>query len=150
MDKALDILLKSSDLVIVLEEGDEVIESIKKYAKEEEISGFFVGIGAVRNPIIGYYDLEKRQYIKAELNGSYEVISLLGTISYLPNGEPFIHAHIALGDSEHRVLGGHLFRAEVSVTLELIILRTEKITRQKDEKFGLWLIGNVEEKVSED
>ncbi len=138
-------MFAESDFIMVLEAGDEIIESLKKFAKEENLSGFFMGIGAVRDPVIGYYDVEKKQYVKAELEGEYEVLSLMGTISYLPDGEPFIHAHIILGDSQHRALGGHLFRAKVSVTLELIILRTQKMLRQKDKRFDLWLISGVEE-----
>lgn len=138
-------MFAESDFIMVLEAGDEIIESLKKFAKEENLSGFFMGIGAVRDPVVGYYDVEKKQYVKAELEGEYEVLSLMGTISYLPDGKPFIHAHIILGDNQHRALGGHLFRAKVSVTLELIILRTQKMLRQKDKKFDLWLISGVEE-----
>ncbi|MCR8463294.1 MAG: DNA-binding protein [Candidatus Korarchaeota archaeon] len=134
-----------SDFVLVLEKGDDVTESLKKLAKEENLSGFFMGIGAVADPTIGYFDVEKKQYLKMELKGSFEVLGLTGNISFLPDGEPFVHAHIILGDSNHKVLGGHLFSAKVSITLELLILRTQKLLREKNPEFDLWLISGAEE-----
>lgn len=134
-----------SDFVLVLDKGEDVIESLKKLARDENLGGFFTGIGAVADPVIGYFDIEKKQYLKLELKGSYEVLSLTGNISFLPNGEPFIHAHVILGDNNHRVFGGHLFSAKVSVTLELLILRTQKLLREKDPEFNIWLISGTEE-----
>ncbi|MHA1615925.1 MAG: PPC domain-containing DNA-binding protein [Candidatus Njordarchaeales archaeon] len=126
--------------ILVLEPGDEIIESIKKFAKENDFHGYFFGIGAVRNPEIGYFDLEKKEYVIKSLEGEFEVTSLIGNVSRDKNGEVIVHAHITIGDKEYRVFGGHLIKAVVSVTLELFCGITRRIMRKRDEKTGLKII----------
>jgi len=126
--------------IIILDQGEKVIESLKRICEEKKIHGFFLGIGAVRTPEIGYFDLNKREYIRKALDGEYEVISLLGNISRDKEGKAIVHAHISLGDRNYRVLGGHLFKADDSVTLEISVFSTPAIVRAIDEFTGLKLI----------
>jgi hypothetical protein len=49
------------------------------------------------------------------------LVSLTGNVS-LKDGAVYVHAHVALGDTEFRLWGGHLFEAKVAVTTEIAIL----------------------------
>ena len=67
------------------------------------------------------------------------MVSLLGNIS-LKDGEPFAHIHVALGDPEGRVYGGHLISGEVFVA-EVFVqeLLGEPLERKPQENgLALW------------
>lgn len=105
--------------ILRLERGEEVLEQLVSFASREGISaGVVAGIGAVEDITLGYFDVEEKKYVKENLKGSYEVVSLNGTAS-LSSGHPLFHIHAVLADREHRTRGGHLFSARVSVTLEV-------------------------------
>ncbi|MFC1679586.1 PPC domain-containing DNA-binding protein [Elusimicrobiota bacterium] len=124
-----------------LERGEEVVESLVKFAKDENIaSGSFTAIGAVDDPVLGYYDLPNKTYLKKELPGEYEVAGLTGDFTEL-DGEPMAHIHAVLSDAGCRTLGGHVFKATVSLTLEVAVQAYPfKMKRKPDEVTGLKLI----------
>ena len=126
--------------IIILDAGDKVIKSLREFAEKENIFGFFFGLGAVKNPIIAYYDLSKREYVKKQFFGEFEVTSLVGNITQDAEGNVIVHAHINLADNSLNCWGGHLIEAEVSVTLEIIAIIHEKIIRKTDDRFKLKLI----------
>jgi len=126
--------------IIILDAGDKVIKSLQEFAKKENIFGFFFGLGAVKNPIIAYYDLSRKEYIKKQFFGEFEVTSIMGNITQDTEGNVIVHAHINLADNSMNCWGGHLIEAEVSVTLEIIVITHEKISRKLDDRFKLKLI----------
>ena len=121
-------------VIVVLEPGDKIIDSLKKIAKEKNINGYFKGIGAVKWAEIGYGDAKTGKYNIKRVTGGFEVLGLNGNITLVETGEIIIHAHILLGDREHRVLGGHLIEGEVSITCEIFINRIK--TKLQRERLG--------------
>lgn len=131
-----------SGFLLVLDRGDEVIESLKEFAASERIGAAWLsGIGAVRDVTLGYLDLELKQYLRQELGAeSMELLSLSGNLARL-NSEPVAHCHVVVGDREMRTYGGHLFRAVVSVTVEMSVQVYEgEVARRFDEESGANLI----------
>ena len=113
---------KTSDgFMVRCEIGDEVIATLTKFAADHKIhSGSIIGIGALLNPELGYYDIHTRTYTRKKFDGDYELVSLTGNFARM--GETTImHCHAAFSDIEFRVIGGHLFSAEVAVTGEFYI-----------------------------
>ena len=91
---------------------------------------------------IGYYDLEKRQYVFRQEQGPFEVTNLDGNVTEL-NEMPLIHAHAVLArcDDTLACIGGHIRRAVVAVTLELCLRQiSQPLLREYDEATGLNLI----------
>ena len=132
----------SGGYVLKLEIGDEIIDSIVSFCKEKGIkSGVLSGIGAAEDLAILFFDREKKEYIPREFMGqSYEIVSMNGNISLL-DGEPMAHAHIALGDADYNVFGGHLKSGIVSVTCEIALTMTDgHIERAYDEETRLNLL----------
>lgn len=77
--------------LLVLDIGDEIVTSLKQLASNERI-GFatITGIGAVHKAVLGYFDVDQKQYLKRQYGPeSVELISLLGNLSRL-DGEPFL------------------------------------------------------------
>lgn len=127
--------------IIRIDKGEEIVETLKKFCKENKITlGSVTGIGATNKLKIGLYDVDKKQYFSQELLGNYEIAPLYGNISTM-KGEIYLHLHINVCDSEQRSFGGHLNSAVVSATFEGIIEQIDgEIDRKLDEEIGLNLI----------
>lgn len=128
-----------------LERGDEVIASLTAFATEHGIhAGSMSGIGAVMDTELGFYELETQTYHRKTFAEDHELLSLIGNFSRV-DGAPFVHAHVTLGGSDFRVVGGHLFKAVVAVTVELVVRPLEgAVDRSLDEACGLklWSLAN--------
>ncbi|BAD84754.1 hypothetical protein, conserved, DUF296 family [Thermococcus kodakarensis KOD1] len=119
--------------------GEDLLEAINRSAESRGIkTGVVMGIGSLRNPVVGYYSEEEKRYRSIELSGTFELLSLNGNIS-LKDGKPFAHLHVTLGDEEGRVFGGHLIRGEVFVAEVYIEELIGKPLERKDMGNNLWL-----------
>lgn len=127
--------------LIRLHRSEKVTETLLNFLKEMQIpGGVITGIGAVEDATLGYFDRDSKEYLRREFTDIYEVVSFNGNISYV-KGEPFIHAHIILGDREFRTHAGHFFEGTVAVTMEIFIRTfTDKIRREMDNDLHLNLL----------
>ena len=117
-----------------------LIGTVTEFLEEKEIlGGFVVGLGAVRNPTLGVYDIEKQEYLKRTFEENMELGGLTGSIGSV-DGKPVLHAHATVSGPELIAFSGHLFEAEVAATAELMVwgLGVE-LLREKDEDVGLKL-----------
>jgi uncharacterized protein len=130
-----------SGIVLIFDTGDEVVSTLTKFAKENDIAAaHFTAIGAFSDAGLGYFDLQKKDYLKNEVKEQVEVVSLIGDIA-LDKGEPRVHAHVVVGKKNGATMGGHLLEAHVRPTLELILQRSgEQLKRKYDPESGLALI----------
>jgi uncharacterized protein len=133
--------LGNNQYLVRLVIGEEVITTLKEFATSY-LDGKFAtitGIGAVTDVLIGYY--KDFAYMNKEFHDEYEVLSLNGNIS-TREGERFSHIHIVFAGGDYIAHGGHLFKATVSATLEMVIQAYEsEISRQYDETSKLFLLG---------
>jgi len=126
--------------IVVLERGEEVVKALTDFVNENELEGGEVrGVGGVKNVVLGFYDIERKEYLKRRFDGFFELLSLIGNISIV-DGKPFCHLHATLSGRDYGAIGGHLFEATVSVTGEFFIQAAPKLTRKFDETTGLNLI----------
>jgi hypothetical protein len=128
--------------------GADLLEELSKLVKVEGIElGALSGIGALRKAAVGIFDLEKREYIVNEFDEEMEICALTGNVS-LKEGEPFVHAHLALSDREGRGFGGHLmpgcevFVAEV-ILWEFEGARLERCPQADCGGLALWAAENI-------
>ncbi len=131
----------NSGTVLIFDTGDEVVSTLTTFAKENHIAGaHFTAIGAFSDAGIGYFDLQKKDYLKNQVNEQVEVVSLIGDIA-LDKGEPKVHAHVVVGKRNGAAMGGHLLEAHVRPTLELVLQESgEQLQRKFDPESGLALI----------
>lgn len=127
-----------SQYVVRLDAGEGIVETLRSLCERDAIGGgYFHGLGAVGEAEIGHFDPAANAYAWLTVPGPSEIVSLYGNITTV-DGKPFLHAHIALGDSAFAVRGGHLKEAVVSVTCEITLVRfKDKIGRIRDEGSGL-------------
>jgi uncharacterized protein len=126
---------------VILESGEEVIEKIMEFAQEQKISASqLTAIGAFSNTIVGFFDFSMKDYKKIPFKEQMEVLTLNGDIT-LFNGEYKIHAHVVLGREDGSAHGGHLLKATVHPTLEIILNESPAyLSREMDKESGLALI----------
>lgn len=127
--------------IIRLEIGEEIFESLQKLIAEENIKlARITGIGACDYAEVGMYVVSKKDYRKTILEGDMEILSLDGNISER-DGNPHIHIHAVLEDMNHEIKGGHLDKAIISATCEIILdVIDGSITRKFDEQSGLYVL----------
>ncbi|MGQ4891216.1 MAG: PPC domain-containing DNA-binding protein [Candidatus Njordarchaeia archaeon] len=125
---------ENNTVVIVLEKGEKIIESLKKIGENLNLIGNFTGIGAVAWATLGFGDPKTGKYITKTFSDEYELLALTGNITVDTTGERVVHAHIILGEKNFNVIGGHLVEGEVSITAEIFFNRIKtKIKRKKVE-----------------
>lgn len=128
-------------LIIRLEKGEEVVSTIVDICKEYNVKlGVITGIGAVNYAEVGYFDVEKKKYYSNEFKGNLEILSLMGNITN-KDGEVYIHPHLTFADEEGNAKGGHLNKAIISATGEIIIEKIDDyIGRVFSDEIGLNLM----------
>jgi uncharacterized protein len=127
--------------IIRIQRGEEIVASLQKACTENQIRlGIVSAIGAVNEATIGLYDVDNKVYHSDSYTGDMEIVNLSGNVSTM-NDEIYLHLHVSLSDSSHKLFGGHLNRAVVSATCEVFIQTIPGgIGRFKDSETGLNLL----------
>ena len=120
---------------------DEYINiSLLEVCKQNDVKFAWInGIGAILDPEVGYYNIDTKDYIKKTFSGDFELVSLVGNITY-KEGQPLVHSHITFTDINFNAFGGHLFDCKISAAGEFIItVGDKKVSRSYNEDIGLFL-----------
>jgi predicted DNA-binding protein with PD1-like motif len=126
---------------VVFKSGDEVKNGLMTFASQHRITGAqFSAIGAFSQVTLAYFEWETKRYREIPIYEQVEALSLLGNFA-LKNDKPALHAHVVIGKADGTALGGHLVRATVRPTLEVIVSETpHQLQRRFDEETGLALL----------
>ena len=101
------------EFVARLDHGGDWRAQIEEFAADEGVkSAFFVGLGAVQDAEIYFYDQDDQEYDAVEFDEPLEMAACLGNVSDL-DGEPFAHTHAVLSRADGSTVAGHLNRATV-------------------------------------
>ena len=125
-------------IVARMDRGEEILEQIKIIALKENIKlASISALGATDDFTVGVYNADEKKYYSNEFKGNFEIVSLTGTINTM-NGEFYTHVHMSAGNEKGEVFGGHLNRAVISATCEMIITLVDgNVDRYRDENIGL-------------
>lgn len=128
-------------VVARIDRGEEILEKIKEIAAAEKIKLASVSaLGATDAFTVGVYHVDEKRYCSNDFQGSFEIVSLTGTINTM-NGAFYAHLHMSAGNEKGEVFGGHLNRAIVSATCEMVIQVIDgTVDRALDEETGLNLL----------
>jgi uncharacterized protein len=128
--------------VVVLSTGEEAMGELIAFAKSQNIAAAqLTAIGALSDAELAYFDWEKKDYQSIPVREQVEVASLIGDVASGPSGEPSLHIHLVLARRDGTALAGHLTRARVRPTLEVIINESPAHLRKvHDPESGLALI----------
>ena len=107
---------------VVLDTGEEVLQCLQRFVNEQRIGAAQItAIGAFSDLVLKYFDWEKKDYLKIQVNEQVEVASLIGDVATAPSGDPAIYIHIVAGRRDGTALAGHLGEAHVRPTLEVVV-----------------------------
>ncbi|HML01793.1 MAG TPA: PPC domain-containing DNA-binding protein [Candidatus Bathyarchaeia archaeon] len=124
-----------------LDENEDLLNAIKEIAERNKVrAGFFVLLGTVKKAVLGFY--KDANYKPIQLSEPLEIICCIGNVSVREDGELVVHAHIAVGNEEGHVFGGHVLSGcIIGVTGELTLVETPdaKLKRVFKEKLNLYL-----------
>lgn len=132
-------------VALVFETGDEVMEALSGWCREQRITGaHFTAIGALSDVTLGWFDWQTKNYREIPLEEQVEVLTLVGDVA-LQDDQPAVHAHVVVGRSDGSASGGHLLHAHVRPTLELILDEVPVHLRKRhDPESGLALIAPLD------
>lgn len=125
-------------IIVRMDKGEEILEKVREVAEKEKIKlADISALGAVSEFTVGVFDTEAEEYHANEFKGSFEIVSLTGTINTM-NDEFYCHLHMSAGNEKGQVFGGHLNKAIISATCEMVITLIEgRVDRRFEEKVGL-------------
>lgn len=125
-------------IIARIDKGEEILEQLKVIAEKEEIKLASVSaLGATDDITVGVFRTGEKKYYANHFTGDMEIVSLTGTVSTM-DGAFYPHLHMSAGDTEGHVFGGHLNRAVISATCEMIIRVIDgQVDRKFDENIGL-------------
>ena len=121
-----------------LDKGEEILQQLEIIARKENIRLASVSaLGATNDITVGVFRTGEKKYYANSFQGDMEIVSLTGTISTM-NGQYYAHLHMSAGDTEGKVFGGHLNRAVISATCEMVIRIIDgEVDREFNEAVGL-------------
>ena len=127
-----------STIIARIDKGEEILEKVKEIALNENIKlASISALGAVNDFTVGVFKTDEKKYYSNSFQGNFEITSLTGTINTM-NGEFYTHIHMSAGNEKGEVFGGHLNRAVVSATCEMVITIIDgSVDRYFDEEIGL-------------
>ena len=125
-------------LLVRIDRGEEIVEQVRIVAEKERVRLASVeALGGVDDFTVGVYDTAKRQYETHRFTGAFEIVSLTGTITE-KDGAFYQHLHMSAGNRQCEVFGGHLNRAVVSLTCELVMrILPGAVDRSPDPETGI-------------
>lgn len=141
-----DTLLAENDgkrvFSVVLDAGDEAFACISRFADDHAITAASItAIGAFQTATVGFFDVEAKTYLDIPVDEQSEVLSLIGDIAEGDDGRASLHLHAVLGLRDGSTRGGHLLRATVRPTLEVIVTEMPgHLRRRKVEALGIALL----------
>lgn len=128
----------NNQIVARIDKGEEILDKIKEIAIKEDIKlASISALGATNEFVVGVYNVGEKKYYSNEFKGYFEIVSLTGTINTM-DGEFYTHIHMSAGNEKGEVFGGHLNKAIVSATCEMVInVMDGNVDRCFDEETGL-------------
>ncbi len=125
-------------IIARIDKGEEILAKIKEISLKENIKlASANALGATNDFTVGVFNVDEKKYHSNTFKGSFEIVSLHGTVNTM-NDEFYTHIHMSAGNEKGEVFGGHLNRAIVSATCEMVInIIDGKVDRFFDKETGL-------------
>lgn len=128
----------NNTIVARIDKGEEILDKIKEIALKENIKLANINaLGATNDFTVGVFKVDDKKYYANEFKGNFEIVSLTGTVNTM-NDEFYTHIHMSAGNDKGEVFGGHLNKAIVSATCEMVInIIDGNVDRYFNEDIGL-------------
>lgn len=128
--------------MIVFETGDELASGLTRFAKDHRLqSASFQAVGGLSSVRLAWFNWETKTYdVCVALDEQVELLSMIGDVA-LNGDDPVVHAHVVIGRRDGTAHGGHLQRAIVRPTCEVVLIASPvRLQKARDAESGLLLI----------
>ena len=99
----------------------DLVRGLNKLAQDQGIqAGVVQVIGSLGRARLSFFDQKMRAYRELDFDAPHEIVSGTGNISRR-DGKPTVHLHLAVADSEGRVVGGHCLEGCLVYAVEFAI-----------------------------
>lgn len=134
----MEVARTSTAIMLRLEHGEDILASIAQVTREERSTLLLcTGLGMIHDFELGYFD--RGSYVKREFLEPHELLALQGTVA--SSGDPRLHVHATVANTQHMAFGGHLLRGKVWMSNEIGLIKLERVfsTRKLDpeKKVGI-------------
>jgi hypothetical protein len=126
---------------VIFGRGDEVMGGLTDFAQKNHLAAAQItGIGGIEDATVGYLYKGEKRHTPIPINQQCEVLSMLGDIA-LFQGKPVVHIHMVVGFPDGSAHGGHLLKAHVWPTMEVIVTKYPNAMHKKlDAETGMAFI----------
>jgi uncharacterized protein len=128
--------------ILVFKTGDELAAGLLEFAKSKKLSAAsFKAVGACSSVRLAWFNWESKRYEPSvTLDEQVELLSLIGDVA-LQDGAPAVHAHVVIGKKDGTAHGGHLLKAFIRPTCEVVLTESAAhLQKFIDRESGLALI----------
>lgn len=123
-----------------LETGEEIHKTLSELMDVLNLQGgIAMGIGALSSYSLGYYDIQKKEYIRKDYNEEVELVSCIGNLAHKGDSK-IAHLHATVSNVNMETRGGHLFKGIISATGEFSLIDSKVRLNRLDRKEGLPLL----------
>jgi hypothetical protein len=125
---------KKNIIFVRLFPGEDVNEQLKEACRLHDVKTAVVisGIGQLKNAQLGYFK-EKGDYAPDNFDKPLEILSVTGNICKQED-DYILHLHAVLGDEKKNVIGGHFIEGKISITGEIVLIKTNLTVQRKLNK----------------
>ncbi len=108
------------DFFLRLDQGEEIIESLKAFAGHYEADYFAVtsGVGMIEGLRFGFFCVNDNDYDVHTISGVLDLSSISGNIAQ-KDGEWWPHVHIVANRPDFVTISGHVLKAKAHITMEI-------------------------------
>jgi len=129
-------------VVIRLHEGEDLFPTLAQALARVDLryGVILTGLGMLKDFELGWFDHATKGYMKKEFATPHELVAMSGTIATSDDEEANVmpHVHVAMAGPDLTLVGGHLWKATVTVLNEISIRRVDKeMVRRHNPATGL-------------
>ena len=123
-------VMEDGDVVVIrLHEGEDFFPTLLEALRRVDLRHgvILTGVGMLKDFELGWFDHATRGYVKREFPTPHELVAMSGTVAVAEGDGPSVvpHVHVAMAGPDLALVGGHLWKATVTVLNEVSIWRVE-------------------------
>ena len=101
----------------------DLLRELNKIASKQQIQAGAVQVmGSLGRARLSFFDQKIRAYRELDFDAPHEIVAGTGTISLrTDDGIPAVHLHLAVADSQGKVVGGHCLEGCLVYAVEFIL-----------------------------
>lgn len=136
-------VLEDGDTVVIrLHEGEDFFPTLEEALRRVDLRHgvILTGVGMLKDFELGWFDHATKGYVKRTFGTPHELVAMSGTVAVSADDGTTVmpHVHVALAGPDLALVGGHLWKATVTVLNEISIRRvTEAMVRRLNPETGL-------------